>query len=552
MLHLILCIDVLICDEIGQLPADFFATIDMILRRIRDNSLYLGGVLLICTLDHLQIQAFTNRPFLTSTHIISCFTMIALNHSVRAGNDINFMRIQQILRYSYKTLEDEPHLIEEFIELCSNHLTFDQDWNDQRIPTTAMRLYSKRIPAKEAATDFANRIRRRYSTNELKEKTSDDVEKSQFSQQEWYTSSDRTTTALSQRLKEPRSLLFFRGAIYVCTFNHPNGFFSQAQMCLLFELPSQCDLDNWRSIKVLVAPPGLKVIVFNEQKNKIEYLNQGYKEVKIGIAPQRTQSLANNIQGKRKQYGLKHHVSSTIHAAMGDTLIHMATSISNTDPNFNIWDKGQLVVLLSRTNYAIDSIFVGPKEETLAAFRTLLTLKSQWSDYIEDVLELVTINSMNNTRNDPIQQPRTLTPRSFPFRMCDFPLPQCSSGYVYMLVSLRQQNYVYIGTTQCIRSRIQQHNCGNGAIETAPAYLRPFALFAYICGFNGSRRDLRYYIERKWKDQRDQLIQNGIMDTRSWARCADTVINIVSNDNENRFGIAPTDLSLVLLFNEMV
>ena len=57
---------------------------------------------------------------------------------------------------------------------------------------------------------------------------------------------------------------------------------------------------------------------------------------------------------------------------MGDTLNQMATSISTKDCNFELWDKGQLVVILSRTKFAKDSIFVGSKEETLTAFRQLL------------------------------------------------------------------------------------------------------------------------------------------------------------------------------------
>ena len=56
----------------------------------------------------------------------------------------------------------------------------------------------------------------------------------------------------------------------------------------------------------------------------------------------------------------------------GDTLNKMATSISMNNSNFELWDKGQLVVILSRTKHAKDSIFVGPKEETLSAFKQLL------------------------------------------------------------------------------------------------------------------------------------------------------------------------------------
>ena len=98
---------------------------------------------------------------------------------------------------------------------------------------------------------------------------------------------------------------------------------------LLFDLPSQDDLDNWRKIKVLVTPLGLKYIETDiSTTSKQSYLDLGFTEVDIGIAPQRTHHLPNNVQAQRKQYGLKHRVTSTIHAAMGDTLPIMATEIS--------------------------------------------------------------------------------------------------------------------------------------------------------------------------------------------------------------------------------
>ena len=39
------------------------------------------------------------------------------------------------------------------------------------------------------------------------------------------------------------------------------------------------------------------------------------------------------------------------------------------------------------------------------------------------------------------------------------------------------------------------------------------SLFAYVCGFGGSRKDLRYYIEQIWKKERVNKIHNtGIQD----------------------------------------
>ena len=143
-LQLILCLDVLICDEMEQLSADFLVVVDIILRRLRENSLYLGGLLAICTLDHLQIQSIERRPFLISTHIISYFLMVELKNSVRASNDPNFRRIQELVRFSQKRLQENPELIDDFITLCSDHLTFVEDWNDHQITPSTMRLYSKK------------------------------------------------------------------------------------------------------------------------------------------------------------------------------------------------------------------------------------------------------------------------------------------------------------------------------------------------------------------------------------------------------------------------
>ena len=69
--------------------------------------------------------------------------------------------------------------------------------------------------------------------------------------------------------------------------------------------------------------------------------------MKVGLAPENTQSIGRNIQAERKQYGLKHRVTSTIHAAMGDTLVRVAIEVQRNDLNYKLWDKAQAIVALS-------------------------------------------------------------------------------------------------------------------------------------------------------------------------------------------------------------
>ena len=116
---------------------------------------------------------------------------------------------------------------------------------------------------------------------------------------------------------------------------------------------------------------------------------------------------------------------------------------------------------------------------------------------MEDILDLVTINS--DTMSNPERTSRVLSASSFPYRIKDMTLPQCNTGYVYMLISIKDMNFIHIGKTMCIRTRIQQHNSDDGSMSTQPPHLRPYALFAYICGVN-SRNDLLFYLERIWKE----------------------------------------------------
>ena len=77
-------------------------------------------------------------------------------------------------------------------------------------------------------------------------------------------------------------------------------------------------------------------------------------------------------------------------------------------------------------------------------------------------------------------------------------------------------------------------------------HLRPYALLAYITGFN-SNNDAMLSIETRWKQRRNRLIRHGINDVKAWARCGS---EILSDINEDRFGVSRTELTLICLFND--
>ena len=141
-----------------------------------------------------------------------------------------------------------------------------------------------------------------------------------------------------------------------------------------------------------MAPPGWTNVDFDMTQTKQFYIQLGFKEVSVGVEPVRIIDIGLSTQAQRKQYGLRHRVRGTIHSAMGDTYESMATSISVADPNFCLWDKGQLIVIISRTKESGRTIFVGETNDTLAALKHLLLRRTQWTDYMEHVLSVITVN----------------------------------------------------------------------------------------------------------------------------------------------------------------
>ena len=116
-------------------------------------------------------------------------------------------------------------------------------------------------------------------------------------------------------------------------------------------------------MKVLAAPTGLHDIEYDESTSKEDYIEKGFYEVEVGMAPIRTHSINHYQQVQRKQYALRHRVTSTIHAAIGDVLIKVDMQI--TDAMFELWGKAQIIVALTRTKVGKNVILVGDENEII-------------------------------------------------------------------------------------------------------------------------------------------------------------------------------------------
>ena len=89
---------------------------------------------------------------------------------MRAASDSTFLRIQNIARMNYRRFETHPELVDEFVTPCSNHFSFVDTWEDSLILPSTMRLYSKKIPAREASRQFVASVIRKVNVIEHLEK----------------------------------------------------------------------------------------------------------------------------------------------------------------------------------------------------------------------------------------------------------------------------------------------------------------------------------------------------------------------------------------------
>ena len=145
-------------------------------------------------------------------------------------------------------------------------------------------------------------------------------------------------------------------------------------------MPSSEEINTFSPIRVLAAPKGVDDVSYEPTKTEEDYIREGWSHRTVGVCPVSVQYLGNDMQGFRKQYGLKHHVTCTIHASMGDTLFKVALQVSDKEDKFKLWLKSQLVVGISRCKVGLDTIFVGDKGDVINALCKIILQRSHWSD----------------------------------------------------------------------------------------------------------------------------------------------------------------------------
>lgn len=506
-LFLLRSLDFLVFDEFGQNAAEELHILDIILRWARQSEAYLGGVCLIAAMDMEQLGAILGKPVLLAANIITSFQIIDLQHYVRCGNDEKAQRVNEVCRMKYIHKEARKQFIKDIVENCN----FVSDINDPQVPLDAMRVLGLRKGLEAAESQFvANLEENQISVCRVK---AIDTEKSRASLTTLYKPAEKKTVKALNRassIREPEILYFYPDVVMEFTHNK-NKCYSQGQLCICKDMPSRCRIEDIEDPEIFVykAPPGTRSNPpDNVKESHVSLIAAGWK--KISVKRRTTHNsitISNGVSARRSQFPLRGRIASTCHKSMGDSLGALVTEVSTAkNSNGYLWDRGQIVVLLSRTSYLNNLYLVTSggrtKEEVAKDLLTILDRKPQYYEYMRHLIDVrgirfcpkdvdpllrTTTSTIMDYQQSP-STPRVISLTTHPFRPMDIDLPDegiVKYGYTYFLLSLTDMRHYYIGSCNDIVRRFDEHNHDlvSAPHQIAPAHLRPWAIIAFISGF---------------------------------------------------------------------
>ena len=496
--------DVFLIEEVSMISAELWAAMDLVLQSIMDNQVPFGGKLVIATGDFHQLPPPSGTLLLNSSSVFTTFDFFVLNNFVRMQNDIG----RKLLTLLTKIPTSESN-INEICKIISDNCIFSCSWKD--VAADSLRVFSTRKAEFLEVQRKITSIKENSTINHCSFAARDEM--CVTNTENWQNANPCSTKLLNRVAPEPQDLFVFEGAIIRLTKNMHDFSVFQGQLGVVEKI---CENNN--KIHLAVAPPGIRS--FPENPNERNNWKKIIVKAETGVAHR----LNDKTICRRVQFPLKLFTASTIHKTMGDTLFKIATQITS-DKEYRLWMREQLYVLISRVRDLNNITFVGDKNQTLEEIRTLLKKQSQWSSIIE---QLYTCNNLNSKeiREIDLGLAAPLSPKHIE-------LPKTSTGYCYLIESLKQPRLFYIGSTSCLKKRLAEHNSGHGTDYTKPVGRRPWFIVAYVTGFTAETMwiDIQNF-EITWQSDLGKLVdlkQNvTVKDALSVAR---TLVNSDNCDN---------------------
>ena len=472
-------LQVLFIEEIGLFSSELLAVIDRLLRALKENDKPFGGVVLICTGDHRQLTPISGSYVFLSSHFVTSFNVFLLDHSVRAANDIDLQNLIQLLRMPRLHRRDRQEVISILRRRCLNRMV--ASWDDVDLNT--IRVVGKRSAEKLVMNKWIDKMKRTHANRYVESQARDEVS---YHRGQWQDAHEDISAVIDKKCQEPRNLVIFQGSVMRLTYNNNNPTannpaFSQGQLVYLVTLPDLNLGVNDQRIVCRLIPVGANVRTPNDVDDRWPLFHM--KRRKVTVSHWSTGYLT----ARRDQWPMRHNVVSTVHRTLGETCDSIATQLSASDPTFALWEREQLLVMLSRVRSLQNMHFVGAANDTERNIRKLLTAFEPIVEYIDDALNRFNVVGRQNVLIPIPPLPRICSRYS--------EIPNGSVGFVCLLLSVRDPTKYLIREAECIRTLLRVYN---GTLCPDEAYHnKPWTVAAFVCGFVNDGNNRANILQRR-------------------------------------------------------
>ena len=487
-LAMLQALDVLAIDEIGLISLTHLLVIDIVLRTVRNCKRPFGGVLIIATGDHAQLPSVEGELVWNSLTLLTCFDWFRLRHLVRSSDDKDLQEIINATR-KYIIPDDE---IEKLKTIISEKATHVKSFNDA--PESFIKVVSTRRAQKQIQQDSVmyrleklentNHERRSLNLPQLKRATFNARDQIVSSTGTWEMAPQNISKQLDTSVREHKSVLVCEGDLMRVTKNDLSRpcKYSHGQTCRVIKI----EFDEGGSPEAVhVEMANLGTNDFPDKVTKVRFTQVSTTSVTV------TRSL---VVARRVQIPLVNNESFTIHKCQGQEPVGVVTQMSDSDKSpFRIWDREQLITVMSRVRLLKNVYFVGSKEETLRAVEKVLRKRPYQWQTIEKMIEVSDL-----LRYQSIIPVDSNLPLQSPYKS----LPEGEIPCVYIFVSSEDHSILYIGHTKNLRAELLNANGiapvpSDEKIEdnVIPNMHRPWICLGYVLGReNHLTLDERYII----------------------------------------------------------
>ena len=454
-------LDVLVIEEVGMLNSEQWSVLDHTLRFVNNSNVPMGGILVFGNGDPKQLRPPSGPLLWISPILYTNFKLFYLAEYVRMIDPLGARLLTLLDRLEVSDAEAE-----EIVDILSKNSTFVEKWSDIRNDEAILRV----VPTKQAEKKLVNEkynLIRSSNNNHLTFDSTDEV--SRRGQNLWSKTEDvNCITYLNRNCLEPNSLLIYEGAPMRITRNIQDLLVTQGQLCVIRQVP---DADS-TSLDLFVAPPCVRNLPPVQPDGSRNFELSGWRTVSVRRMEGLSQNFRNHSSLRRTQFPLKPFQASTIHKCIGDDVPLLATQIATTDPierkMFKLWEKNQLLVLVSRVKELKDLTFVGSKSATLKTIKDIAISTSQWDYFVHEFVEAL-------SQQDLSKPLATFPVAQHIYSMSCQSVPQDNCATVFCLMSLKDGTVAVAACTN-IRKTLQQKNSFNVTENTLTGNKKPWAL----------------------------------------------------------------------------